>query len=92
MRKISRKVPDGKMMHLGIEVSEGEVTNAEIRGDFFLQPSEKLQELEEKLEGLKADEEKADIVNELQKVEAELIGFSHEDIAKAFREAAGEEK
>lgn len=90
MRQASRKVPDGKMVELGIEVQNEEVMKAEIRGDFFLQPPEKLSELEEKLVGLKEDEGKEVIVDNLEDVEAELIGFSREDIAEAFRQAAGE--
>lgn len=91
MKQASRKVPDGKMVEIGIHVEDGEVVKAEIRGDFFLQPPEKLQELESKLEGLAEDQGKDEVVAELQEVDAELIGFSCEDIAEAFIEA-GDQK
>lgn len=92
MKQASRKVPDGKMVELRLGFENGNVQKAEIRGDFFLQPPEKLSELEQKLEGLDRKEKKPDIISELQGVEAELIGFSCEDIAEAFRDAAGGEK
>lgn len=92
MKQASRKVPDGKMVELSLGFENGNVQKAVIRGDFFLQPPEKLSELERKLEGLEREEEKSDILRELQEVEAELIGFSRQDIAEAFKQAAGGEK
>ena len=90
MRQASRKVPDGKMVQVKLEVRNEEVVEAEIRGDFFLEPPEKLSELEQSLIGLKENEEKEKIVQKLDEIEAQLIGFSREDIAEAFRKAGGE--
>lgn len=92
MKQASRKVPDGKMVELGIETEEGEVVNAEIRGDFFLQPPEKLSDLENKLEGLNRKTDRKEVIRKLETVEAELIGFSRKDIAEVFTEAAGDGK
>ncbi len=85
--KASRKVPDGKMVELELEIDSGEVEDARIRGDFFLEPPEKLGELEKQLEGLKIDVEKEKVIEKLEDVEADLIGFSTEDVAEAFRQA-----
>lgn len=83
----SRKVPDGKMVEIHLEIQDSEVSEAKIRGDFFLEPPEKLEELEGRLEGLETNAGKEKIIEQLEEVEADLIGFSREDIAEAFREA-----
>lgn len=85
--KASHKVPDGKMVELQLEVNSGKVGEARIRGDFFLEPPEKLKELEKRLRGLETGIDKEKIIEELENVDADLIGFSPEDVAEAFREA-----
>lgn len=83
----SQKVPDGKMVELELEVNSGEVREARIRGDFFLEPPEQLEKLEEQLEGLKTDVERKEITEKLERVDVDMIGFSGEDVADAFRKA-----
>lgn len=62
-----------------------------IRGDFFIEPPQKLKKLENVLEEFGASAQKQEIVSELEQVDARLIGFSREDIAELYREL-GEEK
>jgi lipoate-protein ligase A len=83
----SLKVPDGKMVKISAEVEDQKVIDAEIRGDFFLQPPEKLEELQDKLTGLPENASREKITDELENVDAELIGFSREDVAEALRKA-----
>ena len=92
MRKASQKVEDGKMVKIGLEVNEEKVEGVEIRGDFFLQPPEKLEEVEKKIEGLKIDSTAKEVKDSLSELDAEMIGFSPEDIGKAFRKAVDSEE
>ena len=86
----SQKVPDGKMVEIELETDSGKVKQARIRGDFFLEPPEKLEKLEARIEGLETDTGKEKIVEELETVEADMIGFSPEDVAEAFQKAVKE--
>jgi lipoate-protein ligase A len=86
----SQKVPDGKMVEIELETGSAKVKQARIRGDFFLEPPEKLEELEARIEGLETDTGKEKIVEELETVEADMIGFSPEDVAEAFQKAVKE--
>ncbi|QGA80902.1 lipoate protein ligase C-terminal domain-containing protein [Candidatus Nanohalobium constans] len=93
MKKASHKVEDGKMVKIQLEINDETVEGVQIRGDFFLEPPEKLEELEKQLEGLKQDSTIEEVAEKAKNVEADLIGFTHEDIGKAFRKALeGDEK
>jgi len=94
MQKASHKVEDGKMVKIGVDINNEEVEGVEIRGDFFLEPPEKLGEIEEKIQGLDIDSTIEEVAEKVEEVEAELIGFSHRDIGEAFRKAVeeGDEK
>lgn len=86
--KASLKIPDGKMVKVNAEIDDEKILDTEIRGDFFLEPPEKLSELEEKLSGIDVNTSREKIVEKLETVDADLIGFSRRDVAEAFREAA----
>ena len=87
MKKSSHKVEDGKMVKIEVIAEDKSVKDVNIRGDFFLEPPEKLEALEDKIKGLNINSTVEKVSGELKTVEAELIGFSHEDIGKAFRKA-----
>ena len=80
------------MLKLELKKENRKIKNAEVRGDFFLEPPEKLENLERKLEGLETEAEKKEVVEELEEVDVDMIGFSAEDVAEAFREALEGEK
>jgi len=86
----SHKVPEGKLVKIKVETEDEEVYEVEIRGDFFLEPPEKLSELEEKLEEADIDSSKSEIAEKLNEIDAELIGFSTSDVAEAFQKAIKE--
>ena len=93
MKKASYKVEDGKMVKIELDVQDETVEEVRIRGDFFLQPPEKLGTLESSLQELNVDSTVDEVAAKLEPVDADLIGFSHRDIGKAFRKAVeGEEK
>lgn len=84
MTEGSVKIPAGKFVKVIIE--NGEVN---VRGDFFLEPPEALEEIEQKLADVEGGEREA--LEALEDVDADFIGFSREDVAEAYGKAAGEE-
>jgi len=93
MKKASHKIEDGKMVKIKLDIEDETVKQAKLRGDFFLEPPEKLGRLETAIEGLSVDSTADELAAKLENVEADLIGFSRRDIGKAFKKAVkGEEK
>lgn len=92
MLKASYKVPEGKMVQIEMEEEDGVVSSVSIRGDFFIEPPEKLKELEKAIEGMKLNSEAEEVEKVLGGIDAKLIGFSISDIGKAFRRAVEGEK
>lgn len=84
MSEGSVKIPAGKFVKVIIE--DGEVN---VRGDFFLEPPEALEEIEQRLSEVDGGKEEA--MEALGDVDAEFIGFSKEHVAEAYAEAAGVE-
>lgn len=83
--KASVKVPDGKLVQ--VEAEFGEVlSDVSITGDFFVEPPQALEDIEKAIIGLPADFEKRQVIEAIEQVEAELIGFSPEDIVEALRQ------
>lgn len=85
----SRKVPDGKLVNIDFDYKQGKLKDVEITGDFFVQPPEALNDLERVLEGSKLSE---DLTDQLEDVDAELIGFSRKDILECIESGLGDEK
>lgn len=82
----SVKVPDGKLVRVSVTYDET-IESVRITGDFFLEPPEALEDLEAAIEGLRADASEDDIVDAIEQVDAQLIGFGPEDLAAATMEA-----
>ncbi|MFB6174519.1 MAG: lipoate protein ligase C-terminal domain-containing protein [Candidatus Nanohalobium sp.] len=89
-QEASHKVPEGKMVKIKFRNEDGTVYDVQIRGDFFIEPPEKLQELENRIEGIDVEASRKEITEKLAGIDADLIGFSSEDVAEAFRKAAGD--
>lgn len=86
MKKASKKVEDGKLVKVELSYT-GKIDEIKIHGDFFVEPPEALEEIRENLVGLKAERKK--LIENIESVEAELIGFSSEDLAEVIIEASG---
>lgn len=84
----SKKVSGGKLVNVELDYKD-RFENVDIRGDFFIEPPNALQIIESRLEGLPVDTARQEIVSEMQFVNADLIGFSHEDVADVLLEACG---
>ncbi|MFB6299220.1 MAG: hypothetical protein ABEH65_03065 [Halobacteriales archaeon] len=85
----SRKVPDGKLVRVTADVNDT-IQNVTITGDFFLEPPEARTDLEDAIEGQPADVSEATLVEAIQAVDAQLIGFEASDLAAVIREVVAQ--
>jgi len=82
----SRKVPDGKLVKVRVRYGE-RIESCAVRGDFFIEPPEALDGVEAAVEGAPADATVADLTARVDRVEATLVGFDAESVARAVRAA-----
>lgn len=86
------KVHGGKLVVADLEVRDGLIADAQISGDFFLQPDEALDDIRAALNGLPATAPAEEIIAAIRaglRPDAVLLGFSPEAIAIAVRRALG---
>lgn len=84
------KVPGGKLVVVDLDVANGVLANVRLSGDFFLEPPEALNTINEALCGLPADADESRIaaaVAAALPAEAELFGFSPDAVAVTVRRA-----
>jgi lipoate-protein ligase A len=87
------KVPSGKLVVVDVEVADGSLSHVRVAGDFFLEPDEALDAINEALEGAPADSSALDLtarVNAALPAGVVMIGFSAADVATAVRRALAE--
>lgn len=82
--KASVKVEDGKLVQVEADF-EDTLETISITGDFFVEPPEALEDIENAVMGFSEDFSEADVVEAIEDVEAELIGFSPEDVVEALK-------
>lgn len=89
--EVSKKILDGKLIRIEIDVEDNLVRSVKITGDFFLFPENTLEEIENSIieSALPLDKEELTtrIKNVLRFNEAELVGASPEDISLLVEEA-----
>lgn len=86
------KVPSGKLVVADVDVADGYIKNAQISGDFFLEPEEALGSICTSLSGKSTDstvQELASAIKDALPEDAQLFGFSPEAVAIAVRRAMG---
>lgn len=88
--KASVKVPEGKMVQVEAEFDDV-FSDVSITGDFFVEPPEALENIEEAILGMETTVSEQKIIEAIEEVEAELIGFSPEHIVEALKEAVGDD-
>ncbi|HDM23486.1 hypothetical protein DRO02_05805 [archaeon] len=88
MRTITHvyKPKDGKMIRVILALDNGKISKVVFAGDFFIDPPEKIKELENTLNG-KGIEEALHLIETLLGEKVNLIGCSIEDFKKALHEA-----
>lgn len=89
------KVPGGKLVVADIETADGAITEAQISGDFFLEPEDALAAICGTLKGQSVTAsvpEIATVIRAALPEDAQLFGFSPEAVAIAVRRALGVSK
>jgi lipoate-protein ligase A len=81
-----RKVPGGKLVSVRVAYDK-RITDCAIRGDFFLEPPEALDDLEGAVEGLPADASVERVADAVGAVDATLVGFDATDLGRVVRAA-----
>jgi len=86
------KVPDGKLVAVELDVHGGQLANAHVSGDFFLEPDDALEQINAALNGMPADASAdylaATIEGRLSS-NVSMIGFDPMTVAIAARRALG---
>lgn len=81
-----RKVPGGKLVSAHVAYDD-RITDCALRGDFFLEPPDALDDLEGAVEGLPADASVERIAEAVAAVDATLVGFDATDVGRVVRAA-----
>ena len=82
------KVPGGKLVVVDLDVVDNTITNFKLAGDFFLEPDDALEDINDAVNGLAASSDAASIATAVRgalPVQATLLGFSPESVAVAIR-------
>ena len=86
------KVPGGKLVIADLDVTDGKITRANINGDFFLEPDEALEDINQALIGLSHDSSHSTIARAIDQAVDEsvvMFGFDAHAVATAVRRATG---
>lgn len=83
--KVTKKVDGGKLFRVEVD-HDDRIRTVKLTGDFFIQPPQAREQLEEALEGLDADTDIDTMATRLADVEADLIGVTRHAIAEAVAE------
>ncbi len=86
------KIKGGKLIRIKCEIKEDILNNIKFSGDFFLHPEEKLNELEDLLQGMKINEINTNIINFFRKNNVILLGIKEDDFVNIFESAIKELK
>lgn len=86
---IDYKEKGTKLIRIKAKVYGKKIKDIRINGDFFIYPEESMTKIEKAIVG--AEIKKRSIVKRIEKIDAELIGITKEDIEKALLIAAGGE-
>ena len=86
----SKKVENGKLVKINAELGE-KFEDVKVHGDFFIEPADKLGNIRGLIEGLERDFDREKVIDRIESLEAELIGFSAEDVVDVLEKFNGEE-
>ncbi|RYF25750.1 MAG: biotin--protein ligase [Comamonadaceae bacterium] len=84
------KVPGGKLVVIDLQVVDGQIRQAQLSGDFFLEPPEALACMDAALDGLPADADEARIAQAVAQSlpqGTEMFGLTPEAVAVVVRRA-----
>lgn len=86
------KVVGGKLVVVDLESNDGTITDVSLNGDFFLEPDEALEDLNEAVRGLHTDASHStirDAVTSNLREGAVMFGFDADAVARVVRRALG---
>ena len=85
------KVPGGKLVSVKLSITDGYIEHAQVLGDFFLYPEERITAIESALSGISIKESEAEVAQVVAGVVAsekiQLIGITPEAIARVIAQA-----
>jgi lipoate-protein ligase A len=87
------KVPGGKLVVVDLDVVDNRIANFQLAGDFFLEPDDALEDINEAVNGLAADSDATTIAAAVRAAlpeHATLLGFSPESVAVAIRRSVAQ--
>lgn len=87
------KTSGGKLVIADFQVIADKLANVSISGDFFLEPPEALEAIDQALEGMPATSDEAELtgaVAEALSDDVAMVGFSPEAVASAVRRGLDE--
>lgn len=90
MRKGEYKTPGGKLVVVNLRVEDGAVVEAEVSGDFFLEPAEALDAIRNALLGAPADASQSALAERVAGAlgsDVVMLGFSAEAVGIAAHRA-----
>lgn len=79
------KVPGGKLLRVEVEHEAGVVKRVKLTGDFFLYPEDAIGEIERSLVGCEVNEIAERVDNIASRGQAQLIGFTPQDVQDAIK-------
>lgn len=90
MKKAIYKVPNGKLLKIFLEDSDGKISSIKITGDFFLYPEENVEKLEAALAGaaLTKEDLSAKITEFLKNTPTTFFGLDNESLVTTIINAA----
>lgn len=84
------KIPGGKLLVLDLDVIAGKLANVQLSGDFFMEPPEALDVINNTLEGLSVNTDTADLVSKIDQnlgTSVTLYGITIEGVAVVLQRA-----
>lgn len=84
------KVPGGKLLVLDLDVANSRLANVQLSGDFFMEPPEALDVINNTLEGMPAETSQQDLISSLQQnlgASVSLYGITLEGVAVVLQRA-----
>lgn len=82
----SIKVDNGKLVNVKLEYGD-RIEEISITGDFFVQPVDAVEQMEEALQGVPVEESVIELEDRLDQIEADLVGFERSHVAEAVKQA-----
>ena len=83
---VERKIPNGKLVRVEVDFTDKIISHIKITGDFFVHPEDALLILEKNLVGSNIDGIKETVKMLFATLNAEIIGFSHDDLSSIILE------